>query len=129
MNMALTLRGETIQAAPPPGTIAVAGPYRPGTEDWMLFRAVGDLRRVGIEVLFVRERAPEIQGGFVGVAIYRRGVHAIIEDEEHAEGEGEAQVADPVGPAPEGQPGSPSDDPRLPPPRPHKRKGRVKSRN
>lgn len=74
MNPALLIRGETVHRAPPPGTIPVAGPYRPGTEDWLLFRVVNDFRRVGAEPVFVQEKAAEIAGGFWGVAIYRRGV-------------------------------------------------------
>lgn len=75
MNQALTLRGFVIHTAPPPGTVAVAGPYRPGTEDHWLFAVVNDFRRVGAEPIFVQEQAPKAVGDFVGVTIYRRGIH------------------------------------------------------
>lgn len=73
----LALRGHTIHQTPPPGTIAVAGPYRPGTEDHMLLAVLTDFRVGGIEPILVQEAAPKRVGDFVGVTVYRRGIHVV----------------------------------------------------
>ncbi len=71
---ALEIRGCTVHDTPPPGTLPVAGPYRPGAEDWMLFQVVNDFRRAGAEPIFVAEKAREELGGWWGVTVYRIGV-------------------------------------------------------
>ena len=54
------------------GHILVCGPYRPEEEDWMLRRAVRDMERGGLEVIRVWKRARADQGGYIGIALYRR---------------------------------------------------------
>lgn len=54
------------------GYILVSGPYRPDEEDWMLRRAVDDLRRGGVVVVQVWQRARADRGGYMGIAVWRK---------------------------------------------------------
>ncbi len=101
MNPALLIRGCTVHDNPLPGTLPVAGPYRPGAEDWMLFQVVNDFRRVGAEPIFVAEKAREELGGWWGVTVYRRGVVVVH------------------GPAPEAAPGAEEEGVPMGVPEPH----------
>jgi hypothetical protein len=73
----LVIRGHDVYGRPPPGTIPVAGPFRPGTEDWMLFRAMQDMVAGGIGFVLVQETARKELGGYTGVSVWRSGVQAI----------------------------------------------------
>ena len=67
----IELRGLAVFLDPPLGTVPVAGPYRPGVEDFMLYRAINNFRAAGVGFYLVRERAPAAQRSFVGVSIWK----------------------------------------------------------
>ncbi len=54
------------------GYLELCGPYRAETEDWMLRRALADQLRAGMTVVLVWQRARADQGGYMGIAIWRR---------------------------------------------------------
>lgn len=73
----LIVRGFAVLSARPAGYITIAGPYRPGSEDWMLFRAINDVRsRPGIDWCLAEEKAAARNGGFNGISICRKSAQA-----------------------------------------------------
>jgi len=53
-NILLAVLGFDVLTAPPLGAQPVAGPFRPGTEDWMLRGVINDLRSRNVRVLLVQ---------------------------------------------------------------------------
>ena len=51
--------------------VAVTKPFRPGAEDFMLFRAINDCLINRVPFVLVRERAGLEVGGWVGISIWR----------------------------------------------------------
>lgn len=74
ITVVMNIREHQVLSRPPPGTIAVAGPFRPGTEDWMMFRCINDLKAARIGFVLVQERAKQNVGGYLGVSVWRNGV-------------------------------------------------------
>lgn len=76
----LALRGHVVLAAAPKGAIAVTHPFRPGSEDWMLFNVINQLRATGASPILVQEKARENEGGFIGISVWRPGVTRIVSE-------------------------------------------------
>lgn len=76
-QMTLHFNGRHVRETVPDkkeGLIPVAGPFRPGTEDWMLARVIGEAIIAGREVILVQEKANTKMGGYIGVSLWRKGV-------------------------------------------------------
>ena len=73
----LAVRGHVVLPEAPKGAIAVTHPYRPGSEDWMLFNVINQLRAAGHRPILVQEKARENEGGYVGISVWRPGVTRI----------------------------------------------------
>lgn len=99
----LAQRGLLVLDAPPDGAVPVCGPYRPGSEDWMLFRAINDARATGAPFVLVHEQAAARAGGFWGISMWRPGSGAISrpeadgEEDQEATGTPASQVSEPAG--------------------------------
>ena len=99
-------RGYSVHETPPKGGTHVCGPYRPGLEDWMLYRAINDVRVSGMSWCLVREKAAQRKGGFLGISIWRTNNHLPVESESSAV-QPAAPPSTPPTPSSESSPSSP----------------------
>lgn len=66
-----TYRGHVVLAAPTDDLTAITKPFRPGAEDYMLFRVINDCVVGRVPFVLVEERAPLECGGWIGISVWR----------------------------------------------------------